>query len=366
MLQKTTTLVIGAGISGLATAAALQKKGTGYILIEKETQAFTPWRNHYERLHLHTNKGLSALPFKKFGSTIPRYPSRRQVVEYLEDYQQVFHIHPVFNTEARSVRKSGDHWITETGNGVYASKYIVMATGAYNKPKPVHFRGMESFPGPILHSSHYKTGRDFTGQRVLVVGFGNSACEIAIDLYEQGASPAMAVRSPVNVIPRDLFGMPILRISLLLARLPTRMADAISAPWIRSVIGDITKLGLKKKPYGPFEQIRKDGTIPVLDTGVIQLIREGHIPLYENIDHIEGRTVYFINGMKADFDALVAATGYETNFTEMVTDQKQDYFGDGGLYFCGLRIGPTGVIREISSDAKKIARDIAGKEKRRS
>jgi indole-3-pyruvate monooxygenase len=376
MPHQTNTLVIGAGISGLAMAASLQKKGIDYILIEKEAQAFAPWRYHYERLHLHTNKSLSALPYKKFGCAIPRYPSRQQVVDYLEDYQQTFDIHPVFNAEARSAKKSGDHWITETANGVYESKYIVMATGAYGKPKPVHFNGMESFPGNILHSYRYKTGRDFTGQQLLVVGFGNSACEIAIDLYEQGASPAMAVRSPVNVIPRDIFGLPILRISLLLSRLPTGMADAISAPMIRSVIGDIGRLGLKKMPYGPFEQIRKDGTIPVLDIGVIQHIREGHVAIYDNIDRIEGRTVHFGNGKKADFDAIVAAIGYETHFPEILPIDKkrfedlnqpvdrQKYFGADGLYFCGFWIGPTGVIREISSDAKKIAGDIAGKEKR--
>src|SRR6266436_711145 len=104
-----------------------------------------------------------------------------------------------------------------------------MATGAYGTPKPVHFAGLGSFPGSIVHSYDYKTGRDYTGQKVLVVGFGNSACEIAIDLYEQGAIPSMAVRSAVNVIPRDILGIPILEISLLMNHLPPRVADIISA-----------------------------------------------------------------------------------------------------------------------------------------
>src|SRR5450432_4330663 len=86
-----------------------------------------------------------------------------------------------------------------------------MATGVYGKPKAISFQGMETFTGKILHSWGYKTGRDFKGQNVLVVGFGNSACEIAIDLYEQGAVPGMSVRSPVNVIPRDIMGIPILQ-----------------------------------------------------------------------------------------------------------------------------------------------------------
>jgi indole-3-pyruvate monooxygenase len=70
---------------------------------------------------------------------------------------------------------------------------------------------METFTGKILHSCEYKTGKDLLGQKVLVVGFGNSACEIAIDLYEQGAKTSMSVRSPVNAVPRDIFGIPVLQ-----------------------------------------------------------------------------------------------------------------------------------------------------------
>jgi cation diffusion facilitator CzcD-associated flavoprotein CzcO len=194
-------------------AAALQKQDIEYIIIEKESQAVAPWRNHYERLHLHTNKRVSNLPYKKFDRTIPGYPSRQQVVDYLEEYQKEFNIDPVFNAEARSVKKEGDCWLTETNTETFRSKYVIIATGPFGKPKPVNFKGMETFPGKLIHSYAYKTGKDFKGQKVLVVGFGNSACEIAIDLYEQEALPSMSVRSPVNVIPRDILGIPILEIS---------------------------------------------------------------------------------------------------------------------------------------------------------
>jgi indole-3-pyruvate monooxygenase len=374
-MRQTSTLVIGASISGLASAASLQKKGIEYIIIEKEAQVATPWRNHYDRLHLHTHKSISNLPYKKFDGNIPRYPSRQQIVDYLNDYQKEFNIDPVFNTEAKSVKKEGDYWITETNNGTFKSKYVVVATGAYTRPKAINFKGVETFPGKILHSYGYKTGADFKGQKVLVVGFGNSACEIAMDLYEQQAAPSMAVRSPVNVIPRDLLGIPILRISLLMSKLPARLADNINAPLIRLLFGDITKLGLKKKPYGAFEQIQKDENIPLLDIGTIKHIREGHIKIYENIDHIAGKTVYFTDGKKGDFDAIVAAIGYYRDYDEIIhvdgnrfedlktSVDQQKYFGKDGLYFCGFWINATGVIREISMDAQKIAKDIAKKER---
>ena len=102
---QTHTLIIGASISGLACAASFQKRGINYLVIEKEGQIASPWRNHYERLHLHTSKHFSTLPFRKYGRTIPRYPSRLQVLDYLENYKAAFDISPIYNSEAVSVKK---------------------------------------------------------------------------------------------------------------------------------------------------------------------------------------------------------------------------------------------------------------------
>ena len=375
-MKEANTIIVGASISGLASAACLQKHGIEYIIIEKTNSVGTPWRNHYRRLHLHTNKRISNLPFKKFASAIPRYPSRQQVVDYLDDYQKEHMINPIFNTEAARIVKCPGGWMTETNNGVFKSKYVIIATGAFAKPKAVHVKGMATFPGQIVHSYDYKTGSDYKGQKVLVVGFGNSACEIAIDLYEQGAKPSMSVRSPVNVIPRDVFGIPILELSIAMRGLPARFVDTVNAPLLRLLVGDITKLGLKKLPYGPLEQIQKTASIPLLDIGTIKHIREGHIRIYDDIDHIQGGTVHFSSGNKEDFDGIVAGIGYDNGHAGIVDVDpsrfedlkhpvnKQKYFGKDGLYFCGFWIAPTGQIREIGLDARKIAKDIALKEKR--
>ena len=363
-------MIIGASISGLASACCLQKKGIGYIIIEKQSQVAAPWRNHYDRLHLHTNKSLSNLPYKKFSKASPTYPSRQQVVEYLDEYRTEFSIDPLFNTEATSVAKEGDYWITKTSEDTFKSKHVIIATGPYGKPKEMNFKGMETFPGKLMHSCNYKSGKDFKGQRVLVIGFGNSACEIAIDLFEQGAMPLMSVRSPVNVIPMDVFGISILKLSLLMSKLPARLADTINAPLMRLLIGDITKLGLKKMEYGPFEQIKKEGTIPLLDIGTIRHIRQGHIKVHGGVDHISGNTVHFVDGSDVDVDAIIAATGYDHEGAGLIhvdlgrfedlkqRTNNQQYFGKDGLYFCGFYVGPTGLIREIGIDAKKIAGDI--------
>ncbi len=127
-------------------------------------------------------------------------------------------------------------------------------------------------------------------------------------------------------------------------------------------------------PYGPLEEISRDGNAPVLDIGTIKHIREGHIRILGDIDCIEGKTIYFKDGKKEVFDAIVAAIGYYRDYAEIVdVDQsrftdlqvsagRQKYFGKDSLYFCGYWVSPTGQIREIASDARKIARDIAKKE----
>src|SRR5450432_167752 len=373
MMKQTHTLIVGASVSGLASAAGLQKKGIEYLIIEKQDRVAVPWRNHYDRLHLHTPKNLSCLPYKKFGNKIPRYPARQQVVDYLSDYQKTFAISPVFKTEALSIKKEGGYWITETNRGSFKSVYVIIATGPFGKPKAIDFKGMQTFTGKILHSCDYKSGNNFKGQKVLVVGFGNSACEIAIDLYEQGAFASMAVRSGINVIPRDLLGIPILWFGLLLQHLPVRIADTLITPIMRVIFGNLRKLGLKKMKYGTFEQIKKDGVTPLLDIGTIKLIRQGHIKIYGNIDYIQGPDVYFEDGKIEHFDAIVAAIGYYRDYGEILSVDKsrfedlkvpagkQKYFGNDGLYFCGFWIGPTGQFREIRLDAIKIAADIAGK-----
>lgn len=372
-MEETNTLVIGASVAGLASAGCLTKAKIDYTIIEKRDCVAFPWRNHYERLHLHSNKKLSNLPYKKFDKSIPKYPARQQVVDYLDSYQKEFDIQPIFNTEATLVEKKREKWVVETTNGTFQAKNIIIATGPFGKPRDISFKGMENFKGEITHSFGYKSGQDYKGKKVLVVGFGNSACEIAIDLHEQGASPSLSVRSAVNVLPRDVFGVPILQLGVLTSKFPPRLVDKLNAPLINLLVGDIQKLGLKKLPYGPLEQINKHQSIPLLDIGTLKHIKNGNINVFDGIDYLENNTVHFSDGKSEEFDAIVAAIGYNRGFGDIVkVDQsrfddlnnkidQQKYFGKDGLYFCGFWISPTGQIREISHDAMKIVADISGK-----
>ena len=111
------------------------KDGREFIILEKYSQVATGWRNHYDRLHLHTNKKCSELPFKNFDRSLPNYPARQDVVNYLDDYAKELNIHPVFDTEVLSIRKENDNWITETNKDTYQSGFVIVATGRNHKPR---------------------------------------------------------------------------------------------------------------------------------------------------------------------------------------------------------------------------------------
>ena len=105
-MENTNTVIVGASAAGLACASQLKRRGIDYILIEKHNQVGNAWRHHYDRLHLHTNKTASGLPFVKFSKEVAKYPSRLQVIEYLENYSKVLNLNPLFNTCVKKIYKS--------------------------------------------------------------------------------------------------------------------------------------------------------------------------------------------------------------------------------------------------------------------
>ena len=367
------TIIIGAGPAGLAVGACLKRAGIPYLILEQSDQVGASWRRHYDRLHLHTDKKNSELPFVSYPANYPRYPARDQVVKYLEEYAGQFALDIRFNQRVQSVRRDNDTWLVQTQDTLHASPNLVVATGNVRQPLLPAWHGLDSFHGRVMHSSEYRNGSAFKGQRVLVVGFGNSGGEIAIDLYEHGAKPGIAVRSAVNVIPRELAGLPILSIGILQNKIPAWLADAMNAPILRLAVGDITRHGLRKLPYGPVTQIRQDHHIPLIDVGTMKLIRDGKIVVYPGVAEISGNRIKFEGGKEAEFDALILATGYRARVNDFlqtvptVTDQDGVPTSSGketqlpGLYFCGYYVSPTGMLREIAIEARQISAAIASK-----
>ena len=366
-MSNTNTIIIGAGAAGLATAACLKQAGIPNIVLEQSNKVGATWRKHYDRLHLHTDKRNSQLPFAPMPKDYPRYPSRDQVVAYLEDYANHFELDVLFDQHVTSAKRIDGQWQVQAGNTFYTAPNLVVACGYSRHPLRPEWPGMKTFPGRIIHSSEYKNGIEFKGQRVLVVGFGNSGGEIAIDLHEHGAISHVAVRSAVNVIPKEIAGIPFLNFAIPQNSLPAWLADAINAPIVRILIGDITKYGLRKLPYGPVAQTRKDNQIPLIDIGTMKLIREGHVKVYPGLESFSGNRIRFEGGKKAEFDAVVLATGYHPQVNDFLENASSAFDEGGtplstgkespvpGLFFCGFYISPTGMLREIAIEAKQIS-----------
>ena len=230
MTNSCDAIIVGAGPAGLAAAAALKARGRDAIIFEKSAVVGSVWRRHYDRLHLHTDRARSGLPGLAMPIAYGRYPSRLQVVEYLEAYAAKFALKPVFNTSVDAIRRDGGRWRVEAGAEIFVAPIVVVATGLADFPHSPSWPGMKDFVGQILHSSLYRNPAPFAGKRVLVVGYGNSGAEIALDLSEADVDVALAVRSPVNVVPRELFGRPILAWGLAGRLFPARVADKINAP----------------------------------------------------------------------------------------------------------------------------------------
>jgi len=373
-MRDTDALVIGAGPAGLACAAVLGRHGLHASILEKASTVGAVWRRHYDRLHLHTDRGHSALPGLPMPRDYPRYPSRAQVVAYLESYAAHFALRPEYGSAARAIRRTESGWRVETPARDWAAPIVVIATGWADFPHVPAWPGQASYTGEVLHSSAYRNPAPYAGRRVLVVGFGNSGGEIALDLAEAGIDVSMAVRSPVCILPRELLGLPILTWAIAQAGLPSGLADALNAPAIRLAVGSIERLGLMKAPKGPRRMIAEDGKIPLLDIGTVAAIRDGRIKVRGGIERFDAHGVRFEASpatggepLSEAFDAVILATGFRPDLRPLLPDTPQALDARGqpritgqaaapGLFFCGQHPSPTGQLREIGIEAERIGR----------
>jgi cation diffusion facilitator CzcD-associated flavoprotein CzcO len=367
-LPNPDAIVVGAGPAGLACAATMRGAGLNVTVFEKADTVGSAWRRHYDRLHLHTDRNHSGLPGMAMPKSYPLYPSREQVVSYLEGYAAHLDIRPIFGVEVARLRRDGAQWYAETARGPVSAPVAVVATGMASAPYRPSWPGSETYRGATAHSSEYRNPAPYLGKRVLVVGFGNSGGEIALDLAEAGVDVALAVRGPVQILPRDLLGLPILTWAILSQHLPARLADTINAPILRLALGSFSKLGLRRAAKGPRQMVEEDGRVPLIDVGTLDRIRDGSIKLRGAIAGLTIAGPVFANGKSEDFDAMVLATGFRPDLRFLIPEVDDVLDAHGmprvtgaateapGLYFCGQIVSPTGQLREIGREAERLAK----------
>jgi len=360
-------LVVGAGPAGLAASASLRRAGLPHMVVERADSVAASWRQHYDRLRLHTAKKYSALPFAPWSREAPTYPSRSDVIGYLERYAERERISPRFGVDVQRVRRDSTRYLVDTSAGRLEPRFVVVATGYNNEVNRPDLPGLERFAGSVVHTQSYRNPQPYGGKRTLVVGCGNSGAEIALDLAEHGVDATMVVRGPVHVVPRDLFGRPTQQTGIMLSPLPAAVRDVIVSPVLRLAVGDLSRWGIVRPRAGPNQTIERTGRIPILDVGTIAQVKAGRIRVVPGIAEILPDRVRFADGSTQAFDAIILATGYRPGLGRFIDDAASISDERGrpdrsrlatrmpGMYFVGFRNPPTGALREIALEAPRVA-----------
>ncbi|KAF3944174.1 hypothetical protein ACB098_12G147100 [Castanea mollissima] len=365
-------VIVGAGPSGLATAACLREQGVPYVVLEKADCIASLWQNRtYDRLKLHLPKQFCQLPKLPFPQEFPEYPTRIQFIEYLENYAKHFEINPRFNECVQSARydETSGLWRVKTSEAEYICRWLVVATGENAEVVWPDIEGLTEFKGDVKHVSEYKSGKKYEGKKVLVVGCGNSGMEVSLDLCNHNASPSLVLRNSVHVLPREILGKSTFELAVLMMKwLPLWLVDKLLLFLTWLMLGSIEKYGLKRPAVGPMQLKNTMGKTPVLDIGALDKIKSGGIKVVPGVKRFLHNQVELVNGEMLDIDSVVFATGYRSNVPSWL--QENEFFskngfpkaafphgwkGNSGLYAVGFtRRGLSGA----SLDAMRIAQDI--------
>ncbi|MDQ7878708.1 NAD(P)/FAD-dependent oxidoreductase [Microbacterium sp. QXD-8] len=313
--------IIGAGPSGLSAARALQKAGIDFDGFEASRGVGGLWdienprSTMYDSAHLISSR--TTTEFAEFPMrTRADYPSHRELVTYFRDFADHFGLTERFrfDTKVTSLERTEDGgWMLRSG-GVAGDagepteqRYdgVILANGTLAEPNVPAFRG--EFTGELLHTSAYKSATQLTGKRVLIIGAGNSGCDIAVDAVHHAASVDMSVRRGYYFVPRYLFGKP--SDTLNQGRpLPARLKQFVDTRVLRAFTGDPVRFGFPKPDYKIYE------SHPIVNTLILNHLGQGDLRIVPDIDRFDGRTVCFRDGSSGEYDTVLLATGYKLDY----------------------------------------------------
>ena len=362
--------IIGAGSSGMAVAKALRERNLDFDCFEKGSDIGGMWRYGndngqscaYRSLHIdtsRTNLGYSDFPI---ADDKPDFLSHQEMLAYLESYADHFggRSRVRFNCEVTKVaRNEHGGWRVTTADGSRDYQTVIVANGHLWDPRRPSFPG--AFDGTAIHSSDYRTAAPFDDKKVLVVGIGNSAVDIAVDLCRRAASVTISTRTGAHIMPKYMMGIPIDRWSAFLTRklkLPTLWARKIMARLVYLAVGNQSRFGIPKPKHPMW---REHAT---LSQELLPYIGHGWIKVRPNVTSLDGDNVNFADGSAETFDAVIYATGYKTSFPFLSPDifavpdagmvnlyRRITPPNQPGLYFAGLvqPIGPTIPLVEVQA-----------------
>ncbi|TQE37325.1 NAD(P)/FAD-dependent oxidoreductase [Streptomyces ipomoeae] len=367
--------VIGGGPGGLAAAYALRARGVRAVVLERADRVGASWRRHYDRLHLHTTRRLSALPGLPMPRRFGRWVSRDNVVRYLEKYAEVHELEIVTGVEVSRIERSpdGTGWLLHaTGGRELTGGAVVVATGHNHTPRVPDWPGRDTYTGELVHAAEYRNAEPYAGRDVLVVGVGNTGAEIAVDLVEGGAARVrLSVRTAPHIVRRSTAGWAAQYTGILVRHLPVALVDRLARPMAKLAVPDLSAHGLPRPDTGLYSRVN-EGSIPVQDVGLIDAVRKGRVDVVAAVEGFEDGKVVLADGSRVEPDAVIAATGYRRALEGLVghldvLDGRGRPVVHGprspknapGLYFTGFTNPISGMFRELALDAEKIAKAIA-------
>jgi cation diffusion facilitator CzcD-associated flavoprotein CzcO len=304
--------VVGAGPGGLSLGRALKALKIPFVIYEKHSDVGGIWdpRNEgspiYESAHFISSKSQSHYYDYPMPDAYPDYPSNRQILTYVRGFADDWGLRENvrLNTAVRSAVPSANGWTLHLANGETAQhSALICANGTNWHPAMPELKGR--FSGDIYHSNQHKSADTFKGKRVLIIGAGNSGCDIACDAAKAAESAFISLRRGYHFIPKHLFGIPADEFAANGPHLPIWLQQRIFGGLLGVLNGDLTRLGLQKPDHKIFE------THPILNTQLLHYLAHGDIKARPDIDHLDGNDVVFVDGSRESVDVIVAATGYK-------------------------------------------------------
>jgi len=308
--------IIGAGCSGITAIKNLLQAGVKNITcFEQNDQVggnwiFTQKVSHSsvcETTHIISSKKMSAYEGYPMPESYPDYPSHQQVLAYFQSYAKHFGLLPYirFNTKVEQVQKTKqEQWGIRTSKGtVEIFDFILVANGHHSVPRHPKFR--DDFTGKYIHSHEFKNNQGFENERVLVIGAGNSGCDCAVEISRVASKVDISIRTPQHIIPKFFLGRPSDTFNDKMIWLPRFIQKPLLSLSLKIQVGDYRSYGLEQPKHNVLD------AHPTLNSELLYKIRHGKVHPKRGIEKIEGKKVYFQNGLSEEYDSIVAATGYQ-------------------------------------------------------